>query len=90
MKRAKLLRIPPSAFTNMKNKKEVIAKSRILEVDGEKAVEISLYYKKQLKARYFADKENHYAWINNKWTTCRLDNVARMCKGLPAEKELYY
>ena len=90
MKRAKFLRIPPSAFTNMKNKKEVIAKSRILEVDGEKAVEISLYYKKQLKARYFADKENHYAWINNKWTTCRLDNVARMCKGLPAEKELYY
>lgn len=90
MKRAKFLRIPPSAFTNMKNKKEVIAKSRILEVDGEKVVEISLYYKKQLKARYFADKENHYAWIDNKWTTCRLDNVARTCKGLPAEKGLYY
>lgn len=90
MKRAKFLRIPPSTFTNMKNKKEVIAKSRILEVDGEKAAEISLYYKNQLKARYFADKENHYAWINDKWTTCRLDNVARMCKGLPAEKELYY
>lgn len=90
MKRAKFLRIPPSAFTNMKNKKEVIAKSRILEVDGEKVVEISLYYKKQLKARYFADKENHYAWINNKWTTCRLDNVAKMCKNLPVEKGAYY
>lgn len=90
MKRAKFLRIPPSAFTNMKNKKEVIAKSRILEVDGKKVVEISLYYKKQLKARYFADKENHYAWINDKWTTCRLDNVAKMCKGLPTEKGLYY
>ena len=90
MKRAKFLRIPPSAFTNMKNKKEVIAKSRILEVDGKKVVEISLYYKKQLKARYFADKENHYAWINDKWTTCRLDNVAKMCKGLSAEKGLYY
>lgn len=90
MKRAKFLRIPPSTFTNMKNKKEVIAKSRILEADGEKVVEISLYYKKQLKARYFADKENHYAWINDKWTTCRLDNVARMSKNLSVEKELYY
>ena len=90
MKRAKFLRIPPSVFTNMKNKKEVIAKSRILEVDGEKAAEIILYYKNQLKARYFADEENHYAWINDKWTTCRLDNVARMCKNLPVEKEAYY
>lgn len=53
MKRAKFLRIPPSAFTNMKNKKEVIAKSRILEVDGEKVVEISLYYKKTVKGSLF-------------------------------------
>ena len=90
MKRAKFLKIPPCALSDVKSEKEVIAKSRILEVGGEKAAEISLYYKNQLKARYFADKENHYAWINDKWTTCRLDNVARMSKNLPVEKELYY
>ena len=66
MKRAKFLRIPPYALEDVKNKKEVIAKSRILEVDSEKVAEISLFYKKQLKARYFADKENHYAWIDGK------------------------
>lgn len=65
MKRAKFLRISPYALVDVKDKKNVIAKSRILETDGEKVVEISLYYKKQLKARYFADKENHYAWIND-------------------------
>lgn len=90
MKRAKFLKIPPCALSDVKSEKEVIAKSRILEVGGEKAAEISLYYKNQLKARYFADEENHYAWINDKWTTCRLDNVARMCKNLPVEKEAYY
>ena len=90
MKRAKFLKIPPCTLSDVKSEKEVIAKSRILEVGGEKAAEISLYYKNQLKARYFADEENHYAWINDKWTTCRLDNVARMCKNLPVEKEAYY
>ncbi len=90
MKRAKFLRIPPYALEDVKNKKEVIAKSRILEVDSEKVAEISLFYKKQLKARYFADKENHYAWIDGKWTTCSIDNVAKMCAGLPAEKGIYY
>jgi len=90
VKRAKFLKIPPCTLSDVKSEKEVIAKSRILEVGGEKAAEISLYYKNQLKARYFADEENHYAWINDKWTTCRLDNVARMCKNLPVEKEAYY
>lgn len=90
MKRAKFLRIPPYALEDVKNKKEVIAKSRILEVDSEKVAEISLFYKKQLKARYFADKENHYAWIDGKWTTCSIDNVARMCAGLPVEKGIHY
>ena len=90
MKRAKFLKIPPCALPDVKSEKEVMAKSQILEVGGEKAAEISLYYKNQLKARYFADEENHYAWINDKWTTCRLDNVARMCKNLPVEKGAYY
>ena len=45
MKRAKFLRIPPSTFTNMNNKKEVIAKSRILEVGGEKPQKLACIIK---------------------------------------------
>ena len=66
------------------------AVSQILEVDGEKAVEISLFYEEKLKGRYFADAENHNAWVNGKWYTCRLKNVIRLCEGLEPLKNDYY
>ena len=47
----------------------MIAASQLLEADGERAVEISLFVKGELKARYFADKENHSTWVNETWTT---------------------
>jgi hypothetical protein len=71
-------------------KDEVTAVSQILEVDGEKAVEISLFYEEKLKGRYFADAENHNVWVNGKWYTCRLKNAIRLCEGLEPLKNDYY
>lgn len=59
-------------------------------MDGEKAVEISSFYEENLKGRYFADAENHNAWVNGKWYTCRLKNVIRLCEGLEPLKNDYY
>lgn len=59
-------------------------------MDGEKAVEISLFYEEKLKGRYFADAENHNVWVNGKWYTCRLKNAIRLCEGLEPLKNDYY
>ena len=90
MKRTKLLRCIPCTVPKVKNSDSVIAASQLLEVDGEQAVEISLFVKGELKARYFADKENHSTWVNETWTTCRLENVLRLCVGQPALKNAFY
>lgn len=90
MKRTKLLKCTPCKAPQNMAKDEVTAVSQILEVDGEKAVEISLFYEEKLKGRYFADAENHNAWVNGKWYTCRLKNVIRLCEGLEPLKNDYY
>lgn len=90
MKRTKLLKYAPCKAPQNMTKDEVTATSQILEVDGEKAVEISLFYEEKLKGRYFADAENHNAWVNGKWYTCRLKNVIRLCEGLEPLKNDYY
>lgn len=79
MKRTKLLRCIPCTVPKVKNSDSVIAASQLLEADGERAVEISLFVKGELKARYFADKKNHSTWVNETWTTCGLKNVLRLC-----------
>lgn len=83
MKRTKLLHCIPCTAPKVKDSDSVIAVSQLLEVDGERAVEISLFVKGELKARYFADKENHSTWVNETWTTCGLKNVLRLCVGQP-------
>lgn len=90
MKRTKLLKSAPCAAPQKTSKDDVIAASQIVEVDGEKAVEISLFYMGKLRGRYFADAENHNAWVDGKWYTCRLKNVARMCKDMTPLKNDYY
>ena len=90
MKRTKFLECEPCETPKTTSKDEVIAASQILEVDGEQAVEISLFFKGVLKGRYFADKENHNAWVAGKWYTCKLNNVARVCMGLEPMKSYYY
>ena len=90
MKRTKLLRCIPCTVPKVKDSDSVIAASQLLEADGERAVEISLFVKGELKARYFADKENHSTWVNETWTTCRLENVLRLCMGQPVLKNDFY
>ena len=90
MKRTKLLHCIPCETPKAKDSDSVIAASQLLEVDGERAVEISLFVKGELKARYFADKENHSTWVNGTWTTCRLENVLRLCMGQPVLKNDFY
>lgn len=90
MKRIKLLRCIPCTVPKVKDSDSVIAASQLLEVDGERAVEISLFVKGELKARYFADKKNHSTWVNETWTTCGLKNVLRLCMGQPVLKNDFY
>lgn len=79
MKRAKLLKTEPIEYPKIINKRKAIALSRITEADGEQALEIDLFFAGERRARYFADPDNHYAWINGKWTDDRLDNAALIC-----------
>ncbi len=90
MKRTKLLMCPPCEAPQKKDTVNVIAVSQIIEVDEEKAVEVSLFYMGVLKGRYFANKENYTAWVNGKWHNCKIKNAARLCKGLDALKNDYY
>lgn len=91
MKRTKLLKSAPCAAPQKTSEDAVIAASQIVGADGEEALEISLFYEGELKARYFADAENHNAWVDGKWCTCKLNNVARMCKGEnPITNDYYY
>ena len=90
MKRSLLLKTTPCAMPEC-DPKEVTAVSQIVAAGGEQAVEISLFYRGRLRGRYFADKENHNAWVDGKWYTCRLENVARLCKDeTPAKSDYYY
>ena len=49
MKRTKLLRCIPCTVPKVKDSDSVIAASQLLEADGERAVEISLFVKKTQK-----------------------------------------
>ena len=90
MKRTKFLHCPPCTAPRTTDSKVITAVSQILEVEGEQAVEISLFSEDRLKARYFADKENHSTWVNEAWTSCKFGNVLRICKGQPLLKNDYF
>lgn len=90
MKRTKFLRCEPCNAPEKASEDKVVAASQILDIDGERAVEISLFFRGDLKGRYFADKENHSAYVDGKWYTCRLKNVVRICEGLEPLKNDYY
>ena len=90
MKRTKLLKTQPCEAPGISSEEDVICASQIVETDGEKALEISLFYKGKLRGRYFADEENHNAWIDGKWYTLRLKNVIRVCMDASPLKNDYY
>lgn len=90
MKRTKLLKAQPCEAPQISSE-EVVCASQIVEADGEKALEITLFYKDKLRGRYFADEENHNAWIDGKWYTLRLKNVIRLCMDeSPLKNDYYY
>lgn len=89
MKRSVLLKNEPCSMPDC-GQDEVTAASQIVAAGEGLAVEISLFYKGSLRGRYFADRENHSAWVDGKWNTCRLDNVARMCMDMTPLKGDYY
>lgn len=90
MKRTKLLKCEPCQAPENMSEDRVTAVSQIVETDGETAVEIDLFYEGKLRGRYFADKENHNAWVDGKWYTCRLKNAGRLCKDMTPLKNDYY
>ena len=90
MKRTKFLRCEPCSVPEKTSEDKVIVASQILETGGEHAIEISLFFRGDLKGRYFADEENHSAYVDGKWYTCRLKNVVRVCEGLEPLKNDYY
>lgn len=90
MKRAQFLKLPPCPAPEG-DSGTVTAASQVLEAGGREALEISLFYQGRLEARYFADAENYYTWAGGRWSTNRLNNVARMCRGkAPFKGDFYY
>lgn len=79
MKRTEFLKMQPCENPGI-DSDDVIAVSQLLESDGEQAVELSLFWKGELRGRYFADSENYYTWIDGKWHTCKMANVVRLCR----------
>lgn len=89
MKRTKLLKTAPCKAPEISSDENVIAVSQIIRIDGEETLEISLFYQGEVKGRYFADKKVHNAWVDGRWYTCKLENVARICKGLETLNNYY-
>ncbi len=91
MKRSQLLKNAPCSMPEgIDAGNNVIAVSRIVEASGQQAVEIDLFYKGELRGRYFADEWVHNAWVDGVWYSCSLDNVARLCMDKTPLKTAYY
>lgn len=89
MKRTKLLQTTPCAVPQ-KTSKDVIAVSQIVEVQGQQALNIDLFYEGKLRGRYFADGESYASCVAGKWNTNIINNVVRMCKDKSPTKSQYY
>lgn len=89
MKWTQLLKNEPCDVPE-KQSDDVVAVSQIVELDGGKVLNIDLFLEGELKGRYFADENVYNAYVNGKWHACKIDNVARLCKGKEALKNDYY
>lgn len=89
MRAAKFLKCEPCGTSGNTERGKIIAVSQILEVNGEQAIEISLFHKGVLKGRYFANEDGYNAWINGTWRICKLNNAARVCMGKEPVKSYY-
>lgn len=89
MRAAKFLKCEPCSTSGNTGRGKITAVSQILEVNGEQAIEISLFHKGVLKGRYFANEDGYNAWINGTWRICKLNNAARVCMGKEPVKSYY-
>ncbi|MCI8592678.1 MAG: hypothetical protein HFI88_10130 [Lachnospiraceae bacterium] len=90
MKRVQFLKLPPCPMP-AGGGETVTAASQILTAGDGQALEISLFYKGRLGARYFADAENYYTWADGGWSANRIKNAARKCRGeSPLKGDCYY
>lgn len=64
---AKFLKCEPCSTSRNTERGKITAVSQILEVNGERVIEISLFHKGVLKGRYFANEDGYNVWINGTW-----------------------
>lgn len=70
----------------------VVATSQVANYEGQQYLNIDLFWRGELKARYFADGITFASCINGSWKTCKLENLARICmnKGALKGGEMYF
>ncbi len=70
----------------------VVATSQVASYEGQQYLNIDLFWRGELKARYFADGTTFASCINGSWKACKLENLARICmnKGALKGGEMYY
>lgn len=81
MKRTALLMHIPEQEAPEKTSEFVTAVSQVASYDGQLYLNIDLFYKDVLKARYFADRMTHACHVDGSWRTCKMYNIARICMG---------
>lgn len=81
MKRTALLMHIPEQEAPEKTSEFVTAVSQVANYDGQLYLNIDLFYKGVLKARYFADRMTHACHVDGSWRTCKIYNIARICMG---------
>ena len=81
MKRTALLMHIPEQEAPEKTSEFVTAVSQVASYDGQLYLNIDLFYKGVLKARYFADRMTHACHVDGSWRTCKMYNIARICMG---------
>lgn len=81
MKRTALLMHIQEQEAPEKTSEFVTAVSQVASYDGQLYLNIDLFYKGVLKARYFADRMTHACHVDGSWRTCKMYNIARICMG---------
>lgn len=91
MKQTKLLWYIPEQEAPETTSEHVTAVSQVASYDGQVYLNIDLFYKGVLKARYFADGLTYACNVGGSWRKSRINNIARVCMGKPLLKggEMY-
>lgn len=90
MKRKALLKTEPRPVPDKDSGYAVIA-SQTIFMNGHDVLNIDIFYKEELKGRYFADTSEmkYTAFIDGEWHEMVLGNCARLCMGLPPNSSFY-